>query len=139
MPHFLSDLVRDPGGSFRLRNERTGLTLAMRVECAFDSRSRRTGLLGRRSLRYDTALVLAPCAAVHTISMRFPIDVIFARRDGVVTRVYTDLPPWRIAVSVRAFAAIELDAGVARRTGTRRGDRLAFVTVSGQDQTDVSS
>jgi uncharacterized membrane protein (UPF0127 family) len=137
--HFLSDLVRDPGTSFRLRNERTGLTLATHVMRAFESRSRRTGLLGRRSLPHDAALVLAPCAAVHTAFMRFPIDVIFARRDGVVTKVCDGLRPWRVAVSLRAFAVIEVDAGVARRTGTCKGDRLAFMAVSGQHQTIVSS
>ena len=41
-----------------------------------DSRTaRRTGLLGRDHL--EGALVLTPCRWVHTLGMRFPIDVVF--------------------------------------------------------------
>ena len=126
MPHFLSPLVGGPSTTLRLRNERTGLALASCIESAFDSATRRRGLLGRDALDPDAALVLAPCSGIHTFFMRFPIDVVFARRDGVVVKVRPHLEPWRLVVAYKAFAAIELATGAAAASGTRPGDRLVL-------------
>jgi len=123
-PHFLAAVVKNTGGAQSLVNERTGGTLASSLEAAFDSRERRTGLLGRTALEPGAALLLAPCAAVHTWFMRFSIDLVFVARDGVVTKVVERLRPWRVAMSPRAFAVVEVEAGTVRRTCTRPGDRL---------------
>ena len=69
-------------------------------------------------------MVLAPCAAVHTFFMRFPIDVVFVRRNGTVEKVVQNVKPWRIAFAPRAFAVIELAGGATAISGTKRGDRL---------------
>jgi uncharacterized membrane protein (UPF0127 family) len=91
---------------------------------AADSTARRRGLLGRGGLDDGTALVLAPCSAIHTWFMRFPIDVVFVTRAGEVVAVRSGVRPWRIAVSPGAFAAIEVRAGAAARGGIRPGDHL---------------
>ena len=65
-----------------LMNERTHEQVATSVEIAATRRSRRRGLLGRDSLDEAFAMLLAPCAAVHTAGMRFPIDVVFVDRQG---------------------------------------------------------
>ena len=124
MPSFLAPLVDGSAARYLLRNDRTNRTLATRLETAFDSRQRRRGLLDRTHLDPDAAMVLAPCAAVHTFFMRFPIDVVFVRRNGTVAGVVSNVKPWRIAVAPRAFAAIELAPGAAAYSGTMRGDRL---------------
>jgi len=97
----------------RIVQQRTGATVASHVEIAATRASRRKGLLGRASLDRSAALVLAPCCAVHTAFMQFPIDVLFVSRAGTVRKIVT-LPPWRIAVGVGAAAVIELAAGAAR-------------------------
>jgi len=71
-----------------------------------------------------SAIIIAPCSAVHTFFMRFSIDVVFAARDGRVLKARRGVSPWRVAAAWRAFAAIELPAGTIERTGTRHGDRL---------------
>lgn len=121
---FLEAILTDPGKAWVLRNLQTGHLVATDLEAAFDSARRRTGLLGRIGLRDGSALIIAPCSGIHTFFMKFPIDVIFVREDGRVTRVVNHLPPWRIGVSLRAFAAVETAAGTAARTGTCRGDEL---------------
>jgi uncharacterized membrane protein (UPF0127 family) len=126
-PHFLAPLLASQPGRHVLWNARTGLPVATRVEGAFDSRQRRRGLLGRTGLDSDAALILAPCAGIHTLAMRFPIDVVFARRNGEVCRVRGNVRPWRIAIAPGAFAAIELAAGTAARAGLRPGDRLHLI------------
>ena len=72
----------------------------------------------------DSALILAPCSSIHTLFMRFPIDVVFVASDGRVMRVFHALAPWRIGWTFRAFAAVELPAGTALRSGVRPGDKL---------------
>jgi hypothetical protein len=113
-----------PDVRYVLRNTRTGQVLASDLEQAFDAPRRRQGLLGRRRLAVAAALILAPCGSVHTFFMRFPIDVVFTRRDGEVLKVCARVRPWRAAFARGAFAAIELSSGAAVDLGIRPGDRL---------------
>jgi uncharacterized membrane protein (UPF0127 family) len=107
-----------------LRNAVNGEVVADQLEAAFDSASRRKGLLGRDGLPPGAALVIAPSNAVHTFSMRFAIDVVFVRRNGVVTKVRHAMPRGRMTASLGAFAVIELPAGTALRTGVVPGVAL---------------
>lgn len=86
-----------------------------------DSRSaRRNGLIGRDHL--DGALVLQPCRWVHTIGMRFPIDVAFLDDDGCVVKTMS-MHQRRIGVPVwRASTVVEAEAGAFARWGLRVGD-----------------
>lgn len=122
--HFLVPLL-DGHASTRLINVSQGIVLATAVVPALDSTSRKRGLLGRDAFPVEAALVLAPCNAVHMFGMRFPIDVLFVDRRGVVIKRALGLRRNRIAISWRAFATIEFCAdhpGVAR---TQVGDKLA--------------
>jgi uncharacterized protein len=123
VPVFLDDFLRTPSPGWILVNATRAATLARRVSAALDSRSRRRGLLGRTALD-DEALIIAPCSAVHTFFMRFPIDVVFTDRRGRIVRLSADVRPWRLAGGLHGFAAIELPAGTIDRTGTRSGDRV---------------
>ena len=120
---FLSPLLREPNRPWVLEDTTAGAVLASSVEAAVDSTSRRRGLLGRTGLD-DAALVIAPCNAVHTLFMRFPIDVVFVDRAGRVLRIAASVPAWRMTASWRAFATIELAAGTVARIGTAVGHTL---------------
>jgi uncharacterized membrane protein (UPF0127 family) len=104
--------------------DRTHDTMATDVEVANSRRDRRKGLLGRDGLDPGAALVLSPCAAIHTAFMRFPIDAVFLRRDGRVVRIVRNLQPWRIALSLKAHTVVEFAAGVLDRHPVEVGDRL---------------
>ncbi len=124
---FLAQWLDRRDAPYAIRNARTGLPLATSLEGAFDSESRRRGLLGREGLAPGAALVIAPCNSIHMFFMKFPIDVVFVRKDGTVLRTVANVRPWRIALSPRAFAAIELAVGSIERSGTRAGDVLELV------------
>ena len=121
---FLAPLLEstEPKGLTILR---TGRRLAERVEAAFDSDSRRRGLMGRDGLPPGSALVIAPSNSVHTFFMRFPIDIVYVRRDGRVVKVRHAVQPWRLSGAIGAFAVIELPAGAARAAELAAGDCLA--------------
>jgi uncharacterized membrane protein (UPF0127 family) len=128
-PHFLQALLsRDAGplDAWSLIIEGRPTPLATRLEGAFDSTTRNRGLLGRDGLAPGTALVIAPSSAVHTFAMRFPIDLVFANREGVVVKTRIAVPKSRIAIALRGFAVIELAAGAIAGCGVQVGDRLTL-------------
>jgi len=132
MATFLKPVLRNPGepydpAQYTLQNARTGTVLADHILTAFDSASRRTGLLRHASLPAGTGLIIAPSNAVHTFFMRFAIDVAFVAKDGTVLKLRAAVPPWRIAAALRGYAVVELPAGTFERTGTRQNDRLVIL------------
>jgi hypothetical protein len=101
---------------------RDGEVLAA-LEIADSRKARRKGLVGRDGI--DGALLLPSArSGVHSIGMRFPLDVAFCDRDMVVRRVVC-LNPLRITrPSFRAPCVLEAQAGAFERWQLRVGDQL---------------
>ena len=85
------------------------------------------GLLGRKQLAEDEGLLIRPAGSVHTLFMRFPIDVVFLDREDSVVKVVPALRPWRMAAARRAKRTLELAAGVAAQRRVAVGERLVLV------------
>ena len=117
--------------SLLLMNARTGHAVADTVELAVSRKTRRKGLLGRTGLPLFTGLVLAPCGAVHTMFMRFAIDVIFVDAAGCVVHVVPHLAPWRAAMALSARAVVELPAGTLASRDVAVGDSLYLMPLTG--------
>ena len=124
--HFLEPVLHGPG-RYGLRVERSGAWLAVDLELAGTSSSRRRGLVGRDRLAAGHALVIAPSQGVHTFGMRFAIDVVGVSRRGQVVSIRRGVVPRRIAIAWRAFAMVELEAGAAAAAGVAIGDQLIVV------------
>lgn len=70
------------------------------------------GLLGKKALAEGEALLIYPCNMVHSLGMRFTIDVVFLDAKFTVVYLLTGLKPNRIGPLVReARYALELPAG----------------------------
>lgn len=91
---------------------------AQRAESA---RARWLGLLGRDGV--DGALVLPRTRAVHTLGMRFAVDVAFLDRHDRVVDVCT-MAPWRIGRPRWCASVLEAEAGAFERWRLRPGDQL---------------
>jgi uncharacterized protein len=92
------------------------------LEIADTRASRRRGLLGRDGI--EGALLLSPARSVHTIRMRFPIDVAHLDADMTVLSVVT-MRPWRLGRWHRhARKVIEAEAGSLRRWGIEPGVQI---------------
>ena len=84
--------------------------------------ARLKGLLGRDGL--DGALLITPAKAVHTLGMRFDIDVAFLNADLVVLDTVC-MRRHRVGLPrLRAHAVLEAEAGAFERWRLTRGDRL---------------
>jgi len=84
------------------------------VFVARSRRERRRGLAGLDALASEVGLQLVPCRSVHTIGMRFPLDLIWLDGAGRVVRVDHDVPPWRVRTCPRARSVVEVGAGRAK-------------------------
>jgi uncharacterized membrane protein (UPF0127 family) len=100
---------------------RDGEVLAA-LEVADSFGSRLKGLLGRDGI--DGGLLLQPAKSVHTVGMRFPLDVAFCTRDLLVLET-TTMRPFRLgAPRLKAHCVIEAQAGAFERWRLQPGDQL---------------
>jgi uncharacterized membrane protein (UPF0127 family) len=123
---FFHAVLREPGAKHTIRNSRNQRVLADEVIAAFDSKSRRTGLLKHSAMPRGSAMLIAPTNAVHTFFMRFPIDIAFVTREGRIVKVCPAVRPWRVAAAWKAFGVIELAAGTLLSSDTLVGDVLTL-------------
>jgi hypothetical protein len=89
-------------------------------ESATDRKARRHGLLGRDGI--EGALVLRNCRWVHTLGMRFAVDVAYLDQTGVVVKT-VHMRRHRVGAPVwRARSVVEAQEGAFGRWGLRVGD-----------------
>ncbi len=90
--------------------------------------SRLIGLLNRKSLSEEEGLLFPKCSAIHTIGMKFPIDVIFMDRSGRVIKILSEFLPNRVMFwPVRgAYYVLEVKAGWCQANRVKGGDVLIW-------------
>jgi len=107
--------------TFKLRTA-TGRCIARHVHMACSFRSRCLGLLSRRAMREQEGLLLVPGGSIHTLGMRFPIDVVFLNRQMRILGLAEDVRPWRIRVAPRGTRRVlELATGQIAAHGLAPG------------------
>ncbi len=90
------------------------------TEVAANPKACRRGLLKRD--HFEGAFVLRPCRWVHTIGMRFPLDVAYVDGEGLViktTRMGRHRLGWPVS---KAAWVIEAEAGAFERWDLSTGD-----------------
>ncbi len=110
----------------RVRNQTRLTELADRADIADTAALRNRGLLKRAGLERGEGLWIVPCAGVHTIGMKFPIDVVFLNKKRKVVGIRRGMGKWRMALRFWAHSVLELPAGVCEATRTVAGDQLEF-------------
>ena len=108
----------------------SGVLVAARVQIAGTSALRRKGLLAHTSLGPDEGLWIVPCESVHTIGMKFPIDLIYLDAKFRVRKLCRNVPAWRFSICISAHSILELAAGTIDRTRVAVGDHLELLRFS---------
>ena len=117
---------------YSLYNNTKRVVLAEKLLIADRFWSRMIGLLGRKELPGREALLIVPCNSIHTMFMRYPIDVLFINRDFFVLKTLENFRPWRIYYCRnKVFQVVELKAGTIAKTGTAVGDKLVKLSKGG--------
>ncbi len=112
-------------------NRTRQVDLATELALADTHWTRLRGLLGLapNDFRNGSGLWIIPCHGVHTLGMRFPLDVVYLDRSLTVIHVQRGLQPWRFApVRMQATSVLELPCRTAAETGTEVGDRIEITT-----------
>ncbi len=100
------------------------------VEVAATRRTRGRGLLGRSGI--DGVLWLPGVRSVHTVGMRFALDVAWLDRTGRVLRT-ASLRPGRLSAWIpRAAGVVEAEQGRFERWGLVVGARTDLVRSPGE-------
>jgi uncharacterized membrane protein (UPF0127 family) len=112
--------------------------LATKVRKADSFLTRLVGLLKRRKLGPEEALWIIPSKGVHTMGMRFPIDVVFVDKESKVVSVIPDLSPYRATgIYLSAHSVLELPSGTIKKSRTEVGDQLDISLVESSQIDDL--
>ena len=113
--------------ALRVENLTKSTCLGENIKVADSSLRRMVGLLGTSHLEPQSGLLILPTQAVHTIGMKYPLDLVFADRNRRVVGVRKAVKPNRLSpVFWRAECVVELPAGVIDETKTEVGDQLSW-------------
>jgi len=111
-----------------LKNE---VVFADQIKIADTFIQKLVGLLSEKGLNYEQGLLLNACKQVHTIGMRFPIDVIFISKEGKILYIENDMPTGKISKYVkRSFYLLELKSGSAKKNNLLIHDHITFEILS---------
>jgi uncharacterized protein len=103
------------------------VTIGSQIGLADTFISRLFGLLGKSSLEDGAGLLIRPSSGVHTMWMRFAIDVIALDKNLRVLRTWQRLRPWRLTpVSFKIHSVLELAPGQVQRFNIEPGDQLVL-------------
>jgi uncharacterized protein len=112
-------------------NSTRGVLLAQNVRIANTHWARLRGLMGTTESAFQPgqAVWIVPCRGVHTIAMRFPLDLLYLDPYSTVIHLEENVKPWRLAsIRLRAASVLEFPAGTIRSSGTRIGDKIEIAT-----------
>jgi uncharacterized membrane protein (UPF0127 family) len=112
--------------------------LATQLRVAGSHWSRLRGLMGTAAGKFlaGQGLWIVPSRGVHTLAMRFPIDVIYLDANKVVVYAKANLRPWRVApVRMKAASVLELPDHTLRATGTSVGDQIEIALETREAET----
>ena len=133
------DTIESPTGiEMPVTNLTKKTWLATKVRKADSFLTRLVGLLKRTNLGPEEALWLAPSKGIHTIGMKFPIDVAFLDKDNVVLGIISGLVPYRVTgVRLKGHSVLELPKGTLKKSRTEVGDQLEISLVESSEMDDL--
>lgn len=112
--------------------------LATKVRKADNFVTRLVGLLKRSHLGPEEALWLMPSKGIHTIGMKFPIDVLFLNKQNHVLQLVSGMAPYRVSsIQLRSYSVLELPNGTIRKSRTEVGDRLEISLAESSEIDDL--
>jgi len=101
--------------------------IADSVKVAENFFTRSIGLLSRKSISNNEALIIKPCGSIHTFFMRFDIDVLFVNKKNEIIALYENVKPFRILpIHLTSSYVIELAAGSISDKNISKGDLISI-------------
>ena len=90
-------------------------------------------------MRRGEGMLIRPTFSIHTMFVRFPIDVVFLDRDMTVVSISHDLKPWRFAAARKAkSASSSRPANAGGSASSRRPARMGEGLMGSVAETSTS-
>ena len=107
------------------RTRQTFLASELDVANTHWSRLRGLMLTHQERLASGRGLWIVPCQGVHTMAMRYPIDVVYLDADNVVIHVEENVKPWRFTpIRLDTETVLEIPSRTVWSTETQPGDQI---------------
>ncbi|MFT5133390.1 MAG: uncharacterized membrane protein (UPF0127 family) [Gammaproteobacteria bacterium] len=87
---------------------------------------RMRGLLGSPPLQALEALLIKPCSSVHTIGMKYSIDLAYLDKHWTIVKTVHTLNPWRMSTCPSAHMVLELLGGSLEQHQLAKGMQLEW-------------
>ena len=100
--------------------------LIQQTETAFE---RMRGLLGR-SLGEVQGLWIIPCNTIHTIGMKYPLDLVYLNKRNEIVKLVEDVDAWRFSGTLTAHSVVEFAAGFIQKHKLSLGDTLHYECIN---------
>jgi uncharacterized protein len=114
-----------------------GTTVAFTVEVAISAEQRAQGLMNRREMAADRGMLfdfgLTRRVAMWMKNTYLPLDMLFIRKDGTISRVRANTVPQSEAIidsGEPVHFVLELNAGTAAKLGIDLGDSVESATIN---------
>lgn len=88
--------------------------------------SRLLGLMFKKKLDDNKALLITQCPSIHTFFMRFPISVVFVDEEGKVLKYVKNIKPCRMSFCNNACSVIEFSYIGNENIEIKNGDFLSL-------------
>ncbi len=112
------------GVTYNLFNKSKNCLIASKARIADSFLLRLKGLMFRKSIDKEEALIFYQTPSIHTFFMRFPIEVVFLNQKMQVVEIHEELRPRRVVFSTTASIVVELPARKTSNQTLEIGDIL---------------
>jgi uncharacterized protein len=96
---------------------------SLQIKTAKTFFQRAVGLLGRSQLRMDEGLYFPNTRSVHTVGMRFAIDIVYVNECDEIVEIHQSLQPFRISWCFQAHSLYELAQGAVSELSLQKGQK----------------
>lgn len=118
--------------------KKNNLVISNKTTIADNWFKRMIGLLSYRDLKEGESLWLLPGKHIHTIGMRFNIDVVFLDRSMKVLKTVNSVKPFRLCLANKnTTSVLELPSGTLENLKLNIGDRLVIMPGNGIDEEKI--
>jgi uncharacterized membrane protein (UPF0127 family) len=110
-------------------NKMKNIALPFEVVEAKSFLTRMIGLLGTKKIDAERVFYIKNCSGIHTIGMKYPIDVVFLDKNSKVSRLYESLKPNRMtSIRMKDHGVLEFPPGTIKNFKISKGDMLRIIT-----------
>lgn len=102
-----------------------GITVSDQAVIASSIFQKTKGLLGKQHMQPQEAMIFYHASSIHTVCMKFAIDIIFVKKSGEILRIESIVQPGRF-LFCPSYATIELPENRSLEKKLEKGNILKW-------------